>query len=220
MIIAIDGPAGSGKTTISRLLARKLNVSYLDTGATYRVLTLKALRENIDLDDYEKVKTLAETLDIRMEKNKVYLDGEEVSEEIRVPLIDKNISKIAANPMARKVLVNIQRKMAESGDFVAEGRDVTTVVFPGAKFKFYMDAFYFERVKRRHKELKEKEVNISLEELTEQVRKRDESDFTRKNSPLKKAADAVYVDTTNLTLEQVVDKLLSYIEIGDRLKDD
>ncbi len=220
MIIAIDGPAGSGKTTVSRLLAEKLNISYLDTGATYRALTLKVLRENIDLDDYEKVKTLAGALDIRMEKNKVYLDGEDVSEEIRTPLIDRNISKIAVNPMARKILVDIQRKMAEGGDFVTEGRDVTTVVFPGAKFKFYMDAFYFARAKRRHKELRERNVDISLKELSEQMKKRDEADITRKDSPLKKTADAVYVDTTNLTLEQVVDKLISYIESEDRLKDD
>lgn len=212
MIIAIDGPAGSGKTTVSRLLAKKLNISYLDTGATYRALTLKALQMKLNLKDFAQIKEAAEGIDIAFKDERVFLDGKDVTEQIRTPLIDKNISKIASNPLAREVMVLLQRRIAQGKDVVAEGRDVTTVVFPDAEYKFYLDAHVDERTKRRYKEFKEKEVSISYEELSTQVKTRDKADFTRDVGPLKKTKDARVIDTTTLTLEQVVDSLTSYIQ--------
>ncbi|RKY46216.1 MAG: (d)CMP kinase [Candidatus Omnitrophota bacterium] len=212
MIIAIDGPAGSGKTTVSRLLAKQLGISYLDTGALYRVLTLKALEENINLNDGETLQKLASTMNVKIEGERIYLDDREVTVEIRTPLIDKNISQVASHPQVREVMVNLQRKITYCKDYVVEGRDITTVVFPHADYKFYLDADFNERLQRRYKELKEKGLSVSWEHLEEQLRKRDEADFTRKVAPLKKAEDAIYIDTTNLTLSEVVNKLLSYIK--------
>ena len=212
MIIAIDGPAGSGKTTVSRLLAKQLGISYLDTGALYRVLTLKALEENINLNDGETLQKLASAMNVKIEGERIYLDDREVTIEIRAPLIDKNISQVASHPQVREVMVNLQRKIAYCKDYVVEGRDITTVVFPHADYKFYLDADFNERLQRRYKELKEKGLSVSWEHLEEQLRKRDEADFTRKVAPLKKAEDAIYIDTTNLTLSEVVNKLLSYIK--------
>ena len=212
MIIAIDGPAGSGKTTVSRLLAKHLGISYLDTGSLYRALTLKALEENIDLSDGEALQKLASTMNIKIEGEEVYLDDRKVTIDIRFPLIDRSISQVASHPRVRKVMVRLQRKIAYCKDYVVEGRDITTVVFPHADYKFYLDADFNERLRRRYKELKEKGLCIDWKHLEEQLRKRDEADFTRKVAPLKKAKDAIYIDTTNLTLSEVVDKLLSYIK--------
>lgn len=212
MIIAIDGPAGSGKTTTAYQLAKKIGFSYLDTGATYRLLTLKALREKVDLENFQEIKTLAEGLDIRMEANKIYLDKEDVTDEIRTPLIDKAISKIAVNPLAREVLVEIQRKIAQGKNCVVEGRDTTTVVFPDAEFKFYLDAHPDTRVKRRYLELQQRGITISLDDVDHNLKKRDHADTSRKTGPLKKSAGAICVDTTSLTIEETVEKLLSYMQ--------
>lgn len=211
MIIAIDGPAGSGKTTVSRMLADRLSISYLDTGATFRALTLKSLRENVDLEDYKAVEETAVKLDIKFDGSRVYLDGEDVSADIRTPFIDKNVSKIASNPLAREILKNIQRKMVDNGDFVVEGRDITTVVFPNAEVKFYLDADTAVRAGRRHKELSVKGVEVSLGETKEQIQKRDDSDLNRSTAPLIKAEDAIYVDTTTLTIDEVVAELISHV---------
>ncbi|RKY39107.1 MAG: (d)CMP kinase, partial [Candidatus Omnitrophota bacterium] len=151
MIIAIDGPAGSGKTTVSRLLAKQLGISYLDTGALYRVLTLKALEENINLNDGETLQKLASTMNVKIEGERIYLDDREVTVEIRTPLIDKNISQVASHPQVREVMVNLQRKITYCKDYVVEGRDITTVVFPHADYKFYLDADFNERLQRRYK---------------------------------------------------------------------
>jgi cytidylate kinase len=211
MIIAIDGPAGSGKTTVSRLLAQKLKISYLDTGATYRALTLKVLEEGVDLANWEAVKNIAENLNLQIKDNKIYLNGRDISEQIRAPLIDINISKVASNPLARQALVGIQQKMAKDRDIVVEGRDITTVVFPEAKFKFYLDAEFEVRVKRRYNELKNRGIDIPFAKLKAQLKQRDNADLHREVSPLKRSEDAIYIDTTNLTIEEVVDKLASYI---------
>jgi len=211
MVVAIDGPAGSGKTTVSRLLAEKLKFSYLDTGATYRAVTLKALQENLDLDDQTAMGRLAEELDLEFKGSRVFVDGKEVTEDIRMPVIAKNISRIAANPLVREKLVLLQRRLAEDKDVVVEGRDITTVVFPAAEHKFYLDADVGSRAGRRHKELKQKGIDISLEEITMQVEQRDRADFSRAHGPLKRTDDACYVDTSDLNIAQVVDKLASYI---------
>ncbi len=209
MIIAIDGPAGSGKTTVAKRLAKRLNIFYLDTGATYRALTWKALKENVDLDDEDKLEGLAKDLKISFDfdKERVYLDDEDVTAEIRTPLVDRNISKVASKPKVRKILVELQRNLARCNDFVVEGRDTTTVVFPRADFKFYLDADFVVRAQRRFKELKERGISITFEDVKRDLEKRDRADLTRKVGPLKRAKDAIYIDSTELSIEEVVEKL-------------
>jgi len=213
MIVAIDGPAGSGKTTVAKLLAQKLGILYLDTGAIYRALTYKALKENVDLDDEERLEELAGSLRLSFDfsRGKVFLYGEDVTEKIREPIIDKSISKVAEKPKVRRILVKLQREIAQGGDFVVEGRDITTVVFPKAEFKFFLDAQFSIRLKRRFKELVRKKINIAWEEVEEDLRRRDKADLERKEGPLKKSDDAIYIDTTDLSIEEVVEKLLGYI---------
>lgn len=211
MIIAIDGPAGSGKTSIAKRLAKKLNMFYLDTGGTYRALTLKALEGDLDLKDEAALQAIAKNLNLKIEQDRIYLDGRDVSEKIRAPFIDKNISKIVSYPKVREAMVSLQRRMAESGDFVVEGRDITTVVFPQSKFKFYLDAEFAVRVQRRFKELENKGVQIDFEELTDDLKRRDEADINREVGALKQSPDAVYIDSTNLSLEEAAEKITGYI---------
>jgi cytidylate kinase len=212
MIVAIDGPAGSGKTTIAKLLAKNLNISYLDTGATYRALTLKALENNADLKDIQALVELAECLTIEFKDKKTYLDGKDVSDKIRMPIVDKNISVIVSYPEVRSVMVNLQRILSKNTDFVVEGRDITTVVFPNAEFKFYLDANPEVRAKRRFKELEEKGVKIDFKELEKDLYKRDDADRNRKVGALTKSADAIVIDTSDLTIDGVVQKMLSHIK--------
>lgn len=214
MIIAIDGPAGSGKTTVARELSKRLNIAYLDTGATYRVLALSALESNVDLTSSAALEELAEKLDLKFENGKVYLNNTDVSAKIRAPLIDKNISVVVAHPQVREQMVRLQRKIAGKGDFVVEGRDITTVVFPGAEKKFYLDAQFLLRARRRFTELKEKGIEVDFDELKEDLRRRDEADKNREVGPLRISADAVYVDSTGLSLEEVIETLLKHIKNG------
>jgi len=211
MIIAMDGPAGSGKTTVAKLLADKLKFSYLDTGATYRALTLAALENNISVEDEKSLTELAKSLKISFEGRKVFLGTRDVSLDIRTPQIDKNISPVVKHPKVREVMVEMQREIAKTGDFVAEGRDVTTVVFPNADYKFYIDADFELRAKRRFKEFQQKRVAIDFEQVKADLAKRDHADFSRTVGPLKKSADAIFLDTTHMTIEQVVEKLAGYI---------
>lgn len=213
MVIAIDGPGGSGKSTIAKLLAKRLSISYLDTGATYRVLTLKCLQENVDFNNLLEVSSYVRNLSIEFIEDKVFLDGEDVTYKIRTPLIDKTVSLVASNPYAREELVYLQRKIVNNKSFVVEGRDITTVVFPHAEYKFYLDASLEERARRRYNQIKDIIKNLTLEEVQEDIKRRDEKDMSRKVSPLKIADDAVYIDTTNLTIEEVLEKILSYIKI-------
>jgi cytidylate kinase len=212
MIIAIDGPAGSGKTTVAKLLSKKLNISYLDTGATYRALTLKALTMRVNLEDASTLARIAQGLNLKIEKEKIYLDGKDVSSEIRTPRVDKNISVVVAHKAVREVMVNLQRRLAKNNDFVVEGRDITTVVFPGAEFKFYLDADFTVRSQRRFAELKQKNVNIGLDELSDDLQKRDDSDKNRTVGPLRLSSDATYIDTTNLSIEEVISTLVRLIQ--------
>jgi len=216
MIVAIDGPAGSGKTTIAKLLSKKLNISYLDTGATYRALTLKALNEEIDLKDASRLAYLAAGLNLKFKGQKTYLDDKDVSSEIRTPLIDKNISIIVAYPQVREVMVDLQRKIAKGGNFVVEGRDITTVVFPNAEFKFYLDADSTVRAERRFNELKEKGIKIDFEEMEKDLNKRDDADKKREVGALTLSKDATYIDTSKMAIEEVISAMLTYIRKGKK----
>ena len=216
-VVAIDGPAGSGKSTVAKLVAKELGCLYIDTGAMYRALTLGALERNIDIKDNNALIGLSGELDIRLESGKsslkVYLDGMDVSEKIRMLDVSKSVKFIAAIKEVRENMVNLQRALAQKeGNAVLEGRDIGTVVFPDAKYKFYMDASLEERVKRRYEEFQSKNIPVSADDVESDVRERDESDKTRSVAPLKKAKDAVYIDTTNLGIEEVVKKVLSSIK--------
>jgi len=213
MIIAIDGPAGSGKTTVSRLLSEKLGIGYLDTGAIYRVLTFVALEQKIGVYDSEGLEKLAKSLNVDIQGSKVYLEGEDLSDKIRTPRIDKHISAIVAHPEVRKVIVELQRKIAQDRNFVVEGRDITTVVFPQTQYKFYLDADSRVRAQRRFKELKDKDIDIALEEVEEGLEKRDFSDRNRDDGALKKAEDAIVIDTTDLTIEESVEQIAKHIQL-------
>lgn len=214
-VIAIDGPAGSGKSTVSKLIAKRLDLLYIDTGAMYRALTLKAMRKGLDLNVPDALIELARSTKIDLLQNgsslKVLLDGEDVSVPIRTPELTNNVKYIARVPGVRKEMVSLQRSIGERARSVLEGRDIGTVVFPDAKYKFYLDADATERANRRHKELLEQKQKVELEDIKKDVLARDESDMKRSVGALKKADDAVTIDTTNLSIEQVVEKILSYI---------
>ena len=210
MIIAIDGPAGSGKSTIAKLIAKDLGLVYLDTGAMYRLVTLKALNEGI-LGDFEKIKKMLNNLNIDIKENGFYLDNVDVSDEIRKPIVSENVSDIAAIREVREKMVDLQRKFSESKNVILDGRDIGTVVFPNADVKIFLVADAKERANRRYKELVAKGENVRIEEIYENILKRDEIDSTRKESPLKKADNAIEVDTTSKNIEEVKNEILNII---------
>ncbi|MCF7887038.1 MAG: (d)CMP kinase [Candidatus Omnitrophica bacterium] len=211
MIVAIDGPAGSGKTTVAKMLAKRLGFFFLDTGATYRALTYAALGNNTNLESEEELANLAADLDLKIDDNKIYLKSVNISKEIRKPKIDKNISKVVSFIKVRKVMNSLQRKEVSGKNSVVEGRDITTVVFPDAEFKFFLDAAQKIRVKRRIQQLlKEGEV-VNSGEVEVDLVKRDEADKNRKVGSLKLTEKARYIDTTNLLIPEVVEKLFSIV---------
>ena len=210
MIIAIDGPAGSGKSTIAKLIAEDLGLVYLDTGAMYRLVTLKALNDGI-LGNLDKIIKMLDNLSIDIKENGFYLDDIDVSEEIRKPVVSENVSDIAAIREVREKMVDLQRKFSESKNVILDGRDIGTVVFPNADVKIFLVADAKERANRRYKELVAKGENVRIEEIYENILKRDEIDSTRKESPLKKADDAIEVDTTSKNIEEVKNEILNII---------
>lgn len=215
MIIAIDGPAGSGKSTIAKLIAQKLNFLYLDTGAMYRAITLKIILEGINIEDEEKIIQAAQNSKIQLDNVngvlKVSLDGQDVSDRIRKPDITKYVSDVAKIAGVRKVLSALQREVASGKDAVLDGRDIGTVIFPNAEKKFFLDADFSERAKRRFVELKDSN-KISVRDVEVDLHNRDTIDSTRKVAPLKKADDAIYIDTTKMTIEQVTEEVLRWIK--------
>lgn len=210
--IAIDGPAASGKSTTAREVARRLDYTYIDSGAMYRAVTLKALQEGVSVQNFKKVGEIAEKIHITFEKHDektiIYMDGIDISEEIRKPLIDQNISPVAANRAVRKILVEKQQELAKEGGVVMDGRDIGTVVFPNAELKIFMLASMDERAVRRQKEMEQKGIAIDLNKVIDDIQFRDNQDATRNHGPLKKAPDAVVIDTTNLSIEEQVDNIL------------
>jgi cytidylate kinase len=213
MIVAIDGPAGAGKSTVAKILAKRLGFLYIDTGAMYRALTLKALDNNIDIGDEAKINELALNTKIDLRSNadgslSILLDGKDVSLDIRRPRITRYVSDVSRIKGVRQVLVKMQRDLGQRGDCVLEGRDIGTVVFPYAERKFFIDASAQVRVNRRFKELKESNQNVAEVDVAKDLSNRDKIDSTREVSPLRKAEDAIYIDTTNLSIEAVVEKML------------
>ena len=216
MIIAIDGPAGSGKSTIAKLIAEDLGLVYLDTGAMYRLVTLKALNDGI-LGNLDKIIKMLDDLRIDIKKNGFYLDDTNVSEEIRKPVVSENVSDIAAIREVREKMVDLQRKFSESKNVILDGRDIGTVVFPNADVKIFLIADAKERANRRYRELVAKGENVKIEEIYENILKRDKIDSTRKESPLKKADDAIEVDTTFKNIEEVKNEILYIIKQKNKI---
>ena len=209
-IVAIDGPSGAGKGTITSILAKKFNLLYLDTGATYRCITLKLLNEKVDFNDIEKIKQVLETTKIDIEDNKFLLDGNDVTKEIRTKKVNDNVSVVSHIPEVRVALVNLQRKIAQGKNSILEGRDIGTNVFPNANVKIYLDASVDERVRRRVKQNEEQNINILEEDVRKNIETRDFNDIHSTVAPLKKADDAIYVDSSKTNIKQTV-KIISKI---------
>ncbi len=212
-IVAIDGPAGSGKGTVAKILADNCNLTYIDTGAMYRAIAYASLQNNIDITEEEKIVELAKNSKIDFVDGKTYLNGKDISKEIRTMEVTKIVSPISSIVKLREILVEMQREMAGNLDVIMEGRDITTVVFPNATYKFYLDATLDERANRRYKENKEKGMNVTIEEIKENISKRDYNDMHKEVGSLTRAEDAIYIDSTNLTIDEVVEKMKNIIEV-------
>lgn len=217
MVIAVDGPAGAGKSTVAKRLARDLGFTYLDTGAMYRALTLKAIEQGIDFNDAGVLAEMASTTSVDLKYSgdsplKVLLDGRDVSVEIRQPRITRVVSDLAKVKEVRQILVEIQRKLGRSKDSILDGRDIGTYVFPDAELKFYIDAEFDERVKRRYLELKDSNPALKMEDVAGDLRNRDSIDSSRDFAPLRRAPDAVYIDTTGIGIEDVVSLMSSAVK--------
>ena len=210
--IAIDGPAGAGKSTIAKIIAEKLNINYVDTGAMYRAFTYKVLSRKIEFNNIKEITRLLKETNIDFKDNHIYLDNQIVDEEIRENKISKNVSDIAKIKEVRERLVEIQREIANNKSIIMDGRDIGTHVLPNAEYKFFLIASVNERGRRRYLELKKYNKEVSLDKLIKEIEERDRIDSTREVSPLRKSRDAIEIDTTNLSIEDVVDTIISYIK--------
>lgn len=210
-IVAIDGPAGSGKGTVAKKIAEICNLLYIDSGATYRSVALAVLENDIDINDEEKIINLVKTLDIKFELGKTYLNGRDVSEEIRNKEVSSIVSPISSNVKIREILVELQRNMSKDSDVIMEGRDITTVVFPNANYKFYLDAKIEARAKRRYEQNKINGIDMSFEEVVDNIKKRDYNDMHKPVGSLIRTDDQIYIDSTNLTIDEVVNKMIKII---------
>ena len=214
-VIAIDGPSGAGKGTIAKLLAGELGFSYLDTGALYRAVALALREKGINPEDSdEKLKNTLSVTDVSFKNGKVSLNGKDVSEEIRTTEMGHYSSVFSARKVVRDFLLDIQRSASLNADLVAEGRDMTTVVFPDAWKKFYLDASVEERAKRRYLQLKEKGINITESEAKKDVVERDVRDSGRDIAPLRKADDAVLIDSSSMTIDKVLENIMKVVRAG------
>ena len=212
LIVAIDGPAGSGKSTIAKLLAKKYDLTYIDTGAMYRMITLYLLENNIDISDLKEVERVLNTVNLDMQGDKFYLDNVDVSTKIREKRINDNVSKVASIKIVRSNLVDLQRKISNNKDVILDGRDVGTVIFPNAQVKIFLIASPEERARRRYNEFLEKKTEITYDEVLKSIKERDHIDSTRDESPFVKSDDAIELDSTNLTIEDVVNFISKEIE--------
>ncbi|WP_311486182.1 (d)CMP kinase [uncultured Anaerococcus sp.] len=214
-IIAVDGPSGSGKSTISQIIAKKLNIEYLNTGLMYRAVTKYFLDNNLDEQtDDEILKRILEEISIDFKDNRLLLNGIDVTDKLRNDEVTANVSWVSARSYVREKMVDLQRKIAENTSFILDGRDIGSVVFPDAKYKFYLTASAITRAKRR---FDQGESDMTVEEIEKAIIKRDNYDSNRKVAPLKIAEGAVVIDSSNLDINQTVDKILSYMEKDDVL---
>jgi len=213
MIIVIDGPAGSGKSSTARAVADQLNIEYIDSGALYRTATLLYLEANRDQQMFFRLLDQKQiSFHYQKQQFHVAVDGSSVSSDIRTPEVDDWVSEVAAMPRVRAFVNNLMRKVVLSGQYIAEGRDLGTAVFPDAELKFYMSADLKERARRRYKERKDGNPDLTLEEVKENIAERDRKDSKREADPLKKATDAIEIDTTNLTFDQQVNQICSEVK--------
>jgi len=211
-VIAIDGPAGAGKSTIAKMLARSIGYTYIDSGAMYRAITLKVLRENIPLERVDRIINLTEETDIDFMENSIYLDGKVVDKEIREENVNMNVSYVSAIPGVRRLMVAQQRKISQDKNVVMDGRDVGTVIFPSADIKLFITASVDERAKRRFIEMEQKGYDVEIQDIKLQIEKRDHIDSTRSDSPLKSAFDSIIIDTTGKNIEEVFNEVISIVK--------
>ena len=212
-IVAIDGPAGAGKGTITKLVGEKLGLVNIDTGATFRCVALNMIQENIKLEEEKKIQEILDKIHIKMEPNgKIFLNEKEATKRIRENDVNDLVSPVSTLPIVRNKLLEIQRKIAEGKNVIMEGRDIGTVVFPNADVKIYLDATAEERARRRVLQNQEKGIEASYEEVLEKIKERDKRDSTREIANIKKAEDAIYVDSTNLNIDQVVEEIINIIK--------
>lgn len=213
--IAIDGPAGAGKSTIAKRIAELKNLLYIDTGAMYRAITLKLLNNNVAIHDKDRIKTILENTKIEFIEGSIFLDDIRVDDEIREPRVNENVSEVAAIPLIRETLVGLQRKIAENNNVVMDGRDIGTRVLPDAKYKFFLTASIEERAERRYEELVKKGYGCNYEEVVKEITKRDKIDSERVLDPLQKAEDAILVDTTGKNIAEVIDIIMDEMKSID-----
>lgn len=212
LVIAIDGPAGAGKSTIAKIIARELNINYIDTGAMYRAVTLKCLQHGVNIENEAEVIELAKKTDIDFKDNNIYLDNQIVNEEIRTIEVTNNVSNVAKIKEVRYLMVDLQREIGKNNAVILDGRDIGSYVFPNADYKFFLVATPEERGKRRYIELKEKGYEGTLEDIIKDIIRRDEIDSNREFAPLVKAEGAIEIDTTGKDIDQVVDLVLQKIK--------
>lgn len=211
-IVTVDGPAGSGKSTIAKIIAKKYGLTYLDTGAMYRMIALYALENGIDLEDSKSIEAMLENTKLDIVGNQFFLNGKDVSEEIRTPRVSAVVSPVAAIKEVRVKLVDLQREISRGKSVILDGRDIGTVVFPNGDVKIFLIASPEERAKRRLKEYEEKGVEADYESVLASIKERDFIDSTRKESPLKKAEDAHEIDSSTMSIEEVVEAISKYID--------
>ncbi len=212
MIIAIDGPAGAGKSTIAKKIAHKLNFLYIDTGAMYRAFTYEILNKGIPFDDVNQIIKILEETNISFNNKEIMLNNNSVTNEIRSKLVTSNVSALSAIPQVREKLVYLQRQIASNCNSILDGRDIGTVVFPNADFKFFLTASVQVRALRRYNELVNIDKAVNIEEIKSDILKRDMMDSSRKTSPLIKADDAIEIDTSDKNIDEVVEIILKYVE--------
>ncbi len=212
MIIAIDGPAGAGKSTIAKKVADSLGYVYIDTGAMYRAFTYELLTSSISLSDIEEITKVLEKTNIEFKNNEIFLNNLNVTNEIRSKNVTANVSAVSAIPQVREKLVNLQRKIASENNSILDGRDIGTVVFPNAELKIFLTASVKIRALRRYNELIAKDKNIDINEIEAEIEKRDKLDSSRETSPLIKAADAIEIDTSDLSIDEVANTILKLAE--------